>query len=238
VRAAKGHDIDPAALTYRSGDGFRAVALGRSTQGVVFLDSTGRTYSLPAHSLPSARGQGEPLSGRLNPPDGASFVGMMLGEPDALYLLATDAGYGFVARLEDMFAKNKAGKSVLSVPAGAQVLAPVAVSDYDNDWVAAASIGGYLLLHPVCELPRLTRGKGIKIIQVPPAKLRTREEHVAALTVLAHGTPLTVYAGRRHLTLRAGDLEHYRVGRGRRGRKLPRGLQRVERLEPGAGSSA
>jgi topoisomerase-4 subunit A len=236
VRAAKGHDIDPAALTYRSGDGFRAVALGRSTQGVVFLDSTGRTYSLPAHSLPSARGQGEPLSGRLNPPDGASFVGMMLGEPDALYLLATDAGYGFVARLEDMFAKNKAGKSVLSVPAGAQVLAPVAVSDYDNDWVAAASNGGYLLLHPVCELPRLARGKGIKIIQVPPAKLRTREEHVAALTVLAHGAALTVYAGRRHLTLRAGDLEHYRAGRGRRGRKLPRGLQRVERLEPGAGS--
>jgi topoisomerase-4 subunit A len=237
VRAAKGHDIDPASLTYRSGDGFRAVGLGRSTHSVVFLDSTGRSYSLPAHSLPSARGQGEPLSGRLNPPDGTSFVGIMMGEPDATYLLATDAGYGFVARLEDLFAKNKAGKSVLSVPAGASVLEPIAVADYDSDWVAAASIGGYLLLHPVRELPRLARGKGVKIIQVPPAKLKLREEFVAALAVVPHGAPLTVYAGRRHLTLRAADLEHYRVGRGRRGRKLPRGLQRVERMAPGAGGA-
>ena len=236
VRAAKGHDIEPSTLTYRSGDAFHCVALGRSTQSVVFLDSTGRSYSLPAHSLPSARGQGEPLSGRLNPPDGATFTGVLMGEPEALYLLATDAGYGFVARIEDLFAKNKAGKSVLSVPAGACVLGPVAVRDHDSDWVAAVSTGGYLVLHPARDLPRLARGKGVKIIQVPPARLKAREEYVAAITVVPDGAPLTVHAGRRHLTLRAADLEHYRVGRGRRGRKLPRGLQRVDRMEPDGGT--
>jgi len=233
ARAAKGHDIEPTSLAYRSGDEFRAVARGRSTQSAVFLDSTGRSYSLPAHTFPSARGQGEPLSGRLNPPDGAHFVGVMMGETDSLFLLASDAGYGFVATLDDLMAKNKAGKSVLSVPAGATVLAPAPVSDYAADWVAAATTDGYLLLHPVNELPRLSRGKGVKIIQVPPAKLKTRDEYVAALTVLPEGAPLTVYAGRRHVTLRPVDLAHYRVGRGRRGRKLPRGLQRVDRIDAG-----
>ncbi len=234
VRAAKGHDIDPATLAYRSGDAFRAVGRGRSNQNVVFLDSTGRSYSLPAHGLPSARGQGEPLSGRLNPPDGASFVGVLMGEPDGLWLLVSDAGYGFVARLDDLYAKNKSGKSVLSLPAGARVLQPVPVGDPDRDRVAAVSTAGHLLLHPLGELPRLARGKGIKIIQIPAAKLKSREEHVAAVTVVPAGAPLTVHAGKRHLTLRPSDLEHYAVGRGRRGRKLPRGLQRVDRLEPGS----
>jgi len=231
VRAAKGHDIDPGTLAYRSGDGFRAVARGRSTQSAVFLDSTGRSYSLPAHSFPSARGQGEPLSGRLNPPDGASFVGVLLGEANEQFLLASDAGYGFVARLGELLAKNKAGKSVLSVPAGAQVLGPLAVADPDRDRVAVATTAGYLLLHPVRELPRLPRGKGVKMIQIPPAKLKAREEHVAALALVPAGAALTVHAGRRHLTLRAADLGHYELGRGRRGRKLPRGLQRVDRME-------
>ncbi len=234
VRAAKGHDIDPATLAYRSGDAFRAVGRGRSNQNVVFLDSTGRSYSLPAHGLPSARGQGEPLSGRLNPPDGASFVGVLMGEPDGLWLLVSDAGYGFVARLDDLYAKNKSGKSVLSLPAGARVLQPVPLGDPNRDRVAAVSTAGHLLLHPLGELPRLARGKGIKIIQIPAAKLKSREEHVAAVTVVPAGAPLTVHAGKRHLTLRPSDLEHYAVGRGRRGRKLPRGLQRVDRLEPGS----
>jgi topoisomerase-4 subunit A len=233
VRAAKGHDINPSSLVFRSGDAFRAVGRGKTTQNAVFLDTTGRCYSLPAHLLPSARGQGEPLAGRLNPPDGAGFVGVMMGEPQREFLLATDAGYGFVVRLEELFAKNKAGKRVLSVPAGASVFGPGAVGNYDTDLVAAVTTDGYLLLVPLHEMPRLSRGKGIKIIQVPPAKLKTREEYVAAVCVVAEGEPLTVHAGRRHVTLKPADLEHYQIGRGRRGRKLPRGLQRVDRMETG-----
>jgi topoisomerase-4 subunit A len=157
----------------------------------------------------------------------------MMGEPQSEYLLATDAGYGFVVRLQELFAKNKAGKSVLSVPTGARVFGPVAVADYDSDWIAAVTTDGYLLLVAVREMPRLSRGKGIKIIQVPPARLKAREEYLAAVCVLGDGEPLTVHAGRRHVTLKPADLEHYRVGRGRRGRKLPRGLQRVDRMEAG-----
>jgi topoisomerase-4 subunit A len=231
VRAAKGHDVDPTALAYRSGDAYRAVARGRSNQSAVFLDSTGRCYSVQAHGLPSARGQGEPLSGRLNPPDGATFEGVMMGEGTSEWLLATDAGYGLVARLEDLHTKNKAGKSVLTVPAGARVLAPAPVQDVEHDWVAAVSTAGHLLVHPVSELPRLARGKGVKVIQIPSARLKAREEHVAALTVVPDGRSLTIHAGRRHLTLKPADLDHYRLGRGRRGRKLPRGLQRVDSME-------
>ena len=234
VRAAKGHDIDARALAYKSGDRFKAIDWGRSNQSAVFLDSTGRAYTLAAHTLPSARGQGEPLSGRLNPPDGATFEGVMIGEPDDRYLLASDAGYGFVARLGELFSKNKNGKSVLAVPKGAGVLTPCAVTDPAGDEVAAVTSEGYLLLAPVAELPELGRGKGLKIIQIPPARLKKREETVVAVCVVPRDGRLTVYAGKRHVTLKSGDLEHYRVGRGRRGRKLPRGLQRVERIEAGA----
>ena len=230
IRAAKGHDIDAEKLGYRSGDGYKAMARGRSNQNVVFLDSTGRSYTLPAHSLPSARGQGEPLSGRINPPDGATFEGIMMGEEDAKYLLASDAGYGFVVQLGDMVAKNKAGKSVLSVPAGAGVLPPSAIENLANDRVAAVTTAGYLLLHPVRELPQLARGKGIKMQQVPSARLKARDEYIAHVAVVPAGATLTVHAGKRHVKLKGADLEHYVAERGRRGRKLPRGLQRVDRL--------
>jgi topoisomerase-4 subunit A len=231
VRAAKGHDVDPTALAYRSGDAYRAVARGRSNQSAAFLDSTGRCYSVPAHGLPSARGQGEPLSGRLNPPDGATFEGVMMGDGASEWLLATDAGYGLVARLADLHTKNKSGKSVLTVPPGARVLSPAPVQDCTQDWVAAVTSTGHLLAHPVNELPRLARGKGVKIIQIPPARLKAREEFVVALAVVGEGRSLTLHAGRRHLTLKPADLDHYRLGRGRRGRKLPRGLQRVDAME-------
>ncbi len=231
VRAAKGHDIDAEALNYKSGDGFLASAHGRSNELAVFIDSTGRTYAIPAHGLPSARGQGEPLTGRLNPPSGAGFAGVMCGSASQLYLLATDAGYGFVAKLEDLVTRNKRGKAVLRVPKGARVLPPVAVADHEQQWVAAASTEGRLLVHRLADLPVLGKGKGIKIISIPAAKAAQREEFVSAMAVLDEEQKLVVRAGKRHLTLKSADLDHYRGERGRRGNKLPRGLRSVDRLQ-------
>ncbi len=230
VRAAKGHDIEPRKLSYKSGDGYRHMARGRSNQTTVVIDSTGRTYSIATHTLPSARGQGEPLSKRLKPPEGATFEGAMIGEPSAQYLLSTDAGYGFVAALGDLVSKNKAGKAILSVPKGAKVLTPSPVYDLETDRVAAATSSGKFLVLPLAELPLLAKGKGLKIIQIPPAKLKEREEFVAAIAVVPVDGQLTVHAGKRHLTLKSADLDHYALGRGRRGLKLPRGLQRVDDL--------
>ncbi len=237
VRGGKGHELDPAALSYKSGDAFLAAALGRSNQMATFLDSSGRSYSLASHTLPSARGQGEPLTGRLSPPDGASFLSVLMGENKALYLLASDAGYGFVTELGELIAKNKAGKSVLTLPKGARVMVPVAVEDPEQSLLAAVSSSGRLLVFPVAELPRLSRGKGNKIISIPSAKVASREEFLAGLAVLPPGGRLTVYSGKRFFVLKPADLEHYRGERGRRGNKLPRGFQRVDRLEAAGNGS-
>jgi topoisomerase-4 subunit A len=232
VRAAKGHDIDPLTLGYKAGDSFKVAALGRSNQTAYFLDSHGRVYTLPAHTLPTARGQGEPLTGRLSPPDGASFAGVMIGPEENLYLLASDAGYGFVAKLGDLSSRNKAGKGVLSVPGGALVLPPVPVGDLKDDLVVAVSHDGHMLVFPVSELPQLARGKGVKIMGIATAKAATREEFIAALTVVPADKSLMVLAGQRHTVLKTKELEHYRGERGRRGLKLPQGFRKVERLEP------
>jgi topoisomerase-4 subunit A len=230
VRAARGHDIDPSSLSYKAGDSFRAAAYGRSNQQVVFLDSSGRAYTLAAHSLPSARGQGEPLTGRFNPPDGAQFVGVMAGEPDSLFLLASDAGYGFIVRLGDMMARTRSGKAVLSLPRHAAVLPPAAVTDPQTDQVAAVNLQGQMLVIPAGEVPRLNRGKGIKIQNVNSKKLASREEFLVGIASVPAGGSLVIHAGKRHLTLKAADLETYAGDRGRKGSKLPRGLQRVDRL--------
>lgn len=228
VRAAKGHDVDPRALGYKSGDAFLAVARGRSNQLAVFIDSAGRCYSLPAHTLASARGQGEPLTGRLSPPDGATFAGVMTGNPDDLYLIATDAGYGFVARLEDLYSKNKNGKAVLHPTRGARVLPPLPVANYAADRIVAMTNDGRMLAFDIKELPKLPKGKGNKIIQITPAKHATREEFVAAFAVLPPGAELTIHSGQRHCTIRRADLDAYRGERGRRGAKLPRGFRHVD----------
>jgi topoisomerase-4 subunit A len=230
VRVARGHDINPEEMSYKSGDEFAAVARGRSNQLAVFIDSTGRTYALPAHSLPSARGQGEPLSGRLKPSDGARFVGVMAGDPGQLYLLASDSGYGFVARLGDMYTRNKAGKATLSVPGGSQVLAPVPVRSQQDDWIVAVSSEGYMLVIPLAELPQMSRGKGNKIINIPSARLKNREEYVAAIDCIQDGEKLTIHAGKKYKTMKAAEVDEFAGERGRRGRKLPRGYQKVERL--------
>jgi topoisomerase-4 subunit A len=230
IRAAKGHDIDPGSLSYKSGDSFKMAARGRSNQPLVILDSTGRAYTLASHNLPSARGQGEPVTGRINPPSGASFEGMMMGAQEQLFLLASDAGYGFVAKLGDLQSKNRAGKAAISLPKGARVMAPAPVDAVQGAWVAAATTEGRLLVFPLDELPQLARGKGNKIIGIPPARLQSRDEFVVALQVITERDSLVIYAGKRHIKLKFSELEHYRGERGRRGNKLPRGFQKVDAM--------
>ncbi|WP_326428984.1 DNA topoisomerase IV subunit A [Stutzerimonas frequens] len=231
ARCAKGHDVDAGGLSYKAGDGFKAAAAGRSNQYAVFIDSTGRSYSLAAHSLPSARGQGEPLTGRLTPPPGASFECVLLPDDEALYVIASDAGYGFVVKGEDLQAKNKAGKALLSLPTGARVVAPRPLANREEDWLAVVTTEGRLLVFPVRDLPQLGKGKGNKIIGIPGERVASREEYLVDLAVLPAGATLLLQAGKRTLSLKAEDLEHYKGERGRRGNKLPRGFQRVEGLQ-------
>ena len=230
IRGAKGHDIDPASLSYKSGDGFKLAVRGRSNQPVVILDSTGRAYSIPSHNLPSARGQGEPVTGRINPPSGATFEGMMMGDEQQLYLLASDAGYGFVAKLGDLQTKNRAGKAALSLPKGGQVLQPVPIFGVEGASVVAITNEGRMLVFPLADLPQLARGKGNKIIGIPGARVLSREEFVVGVQVMGEKDVLVVHAGKRHINLKFSELEHYRGDRGRRGNKLPRGFQKVDAM--------
>jgi topoisomerase-4 subunit A len=234
VRAAKGHEIDPRTLAYKTGDAFQSAARGRSTQTALFIDSTGRAYSLPAHSLPSARGQGEPLSGRLDPPDGARFCGALIGEPADLWLLATDAGYGFTVRLAELQSRNRAGKAVMNVTGGAVVLPPAPVPAGEAR-VATVNSEGRLLVFPAAEVPELPRGKGNKLFGIPGAKAESREELMVAMTVLAPGQDLRVTSSGRQMTVAAGDLDNYAGARAQRGAVLPRGWRSVERIEPATG---
>ena len=231
IRAAKGHEVDAQALNYKSGDGFQAMLRGRSNQPVIVLDSTGRCYNVNANALPSARGQGEPLSGRLNPAPGAHFVALLAGKPDDLYLLSSSFGYGFICRLEDMLTRNKAGKVLLNVPSGAQVRAPVAIRSMDEEAIAAVTNEGYLLVTPLKELPQLSRGKGNKIINIPSKRLKDGDESMAAIVLLQPKDKLTVVAGKRHKTMGPTEWNDYQGERGKRGKKLPRGYQKVDAVE-------
>jgi len=231
IRSAKGHEIDAASLTYKAGDEFRFMARGKSNQSAIFLDSTGRSYAVPAHQLPSARGQGEPLTGKLNPPSGAIFEGLLMGDAKQTVLLASDAGYGFITSIEDMHTKNRSGKVSLTLPAGAQVMPPQMISDIDNSWLVAVSNEGRMLVFPVKELPEMSRGKGNKIISIPSARASAREEFVAAIAVVKEKQIVKIWSGKRHLGLKFNDLDHYHGERGRRGNKLPRGFQKVDSME-------
>ena len=231
IRAAKGHDIDPASFSYKSGDGFRFAARGKSNLPTVVLDSTGRAYTLPTHQLPSARGQGEPLTGRINPPSGATFEGLLTGADGDRYLLASDAGYGFVVQFGQLQAKNKAGKAVLTLPKGAQVLPPAAIAQGQEPLVVVATNEGRMLVFPLAELPEMARGKGNKLIGIPSARAAAREEFVAGLCVVTEGDTLQVTSGGHYRNFKWSELEHFRGERGRRGSKLPKGYQRVTRLE-------
>jgi topoisomerase-4 subunit A len=234
VRAAKGHELDPATLSYKTGDAFQHAARGKSLQPAIFLDSTGRSYCLPAHSLPSARGQGEPLSGRLNPPDGAKFAGVVMGEPEDLWLLASDAGYGFTVRLKELITDRRAGKAVLAVPPGARVLPPAFVSGPDA-LVLVVGSEGKLLAFEAGEVPEMPRGKGNKLYDLPRSKAGTLAEVVTGISAVAPGGALVVICGERRMTIPWQDLRRYRGERGQRGAVLPQGWRKVDRLEAATG---
>ncbi len=231
VRAAKGHEVDARTLDYKTGDGFRQAARGKSNQIAVFIDSTGRTYSLPAHKLPSARGHGESLSTSLKPPPGATWAGVVMGEPQDRYLLATDAGYGFIAKLEDLIANKKAGKTVLKPTKGAKVLSPQPVTDLNKDLLAAVTTTGQMLVFRVKNLPRMPKGKGNKILNVPTAKFTKGEEAVAGVAVFGASKHLVVHTSKGDLDVSPEELEMYEGDRAQRGGRLPKGYQEVRGIE-------
>jgi topoisomerase IV subunit A len=229
IRAAKGHEIDPMTLAYKAGDGYKSSARGKSNQPAIFIDSTGKAYALPAHSLPSARGQGEPITGRIKSPPGmVSFVGVLMGADEQDILLASDVGYGFVVKLGELFSKNKNGKAILRLPSHAKVLPPKVVANLEEDLVVAITNQGRMLIFPIKELPLLAKGKGNRIINIPSAKAVLREEFIVDIEVLRKDQSLKVLSGKQYLILKPKDLEHYKGERGRRGHKLPRGYQRAD----------
>jgi len=231
VRAGKGHEVDARALNFKSGDGFQSTARGRTNGSAMFLDSTGRVYCLPAHGFPSARGLGEPISGRLKPPDGSRFISVIMGDDDDRYLFSTSAGYGFVARLGDLSSRNKSGKAVISVPAGAAVLPAAKIESLTDDFVCAISNAGSLLAFPLGELPEMAKGKGNKIYNIPGKKFKSGDEYLEACVVLSPGQTLRVNSGKRHTSIKYRDLDDYIGQRGQRGRKLPRGFQNIGSIE-------
>ncbi|WP_067706234.1 MULTISPECIES: DNA topoisomerase IV subunit A [unclassified Erwinia] len=230
VRSAKGHDIDPSGLSYKAGDSYRAAARGKSNQPVVFIDSTGRSYALEPTTLPSARGQGEPLTGKLTPPPGAVMEQVLMEADEQRLLMASDAGYGFVCTFSDLLSRNRAGKALLSLPKNAKVMTPMAIH-HDDDRLLAITAAGRMLLFPVAELPQLAKGKGNKIISIPSAQAAAGEDTLKWLLLLPAQASITLHAGKRKLKVRPEELEKFRAERGRRGTLLPRGLQNVERIE-------
>ena len=230
VRSAKGHDIDPSGLSYKAGDSFRAAARGKTNQPVVFIDSTGRSYALDPLTLPSARGQGEPLTGKLTPPPGATIEQVLMAADDQKLLMASDAGYGFVCTFNDLVARNRAGKVMITLPDNAKALPPMEIHGSD-DMLLSISTAGRMLMFPVADLPQLSKGKGNKIISIPSAQAASGEDKLAWLFVLPPQTSITLHVGKRKLKLRPEDLQKFRAERGRKGTLLPRGLQRIDRVE-------
>jgi topoisomerase-4 subunit A len=232
VRSAKGHDIDPENLSYKSGDKYLASVRGRSNKNAIFIDSFGKSYTLPAISLPSARGQGEPLTGRLDPESGAEFMDVVMGEENQKIILASDFGYGFIASIEDLISKKKGGKSTIRLTEKSRVLPVTYLQETDEDeYIAVATNAGRLLLFPISELPTLSKGKGNKLIQIPASELKSRSTYIASICTITPSQQLKVYAGKRHLSIKFDDLTNYIGSRARRGNVLPKGFQNVKLIE-------
>ena len=230
IRAAKGYDIEVESLNYRAGDGYLSSAKGRTTLPAYVLDSTGRVYSITTHDLPSARSQGEPLTGRLNPPPGSLFTDVFTGQAEDWLLMCSNAGYGFRVPLKELYSKNKAGKAVLSVPDKAKVMTPTPIVA-GHDLLAVATLQGRLLIFPVVDLPELSKGKGNKLIQIPGSDLAVGKDAVIAMCSLSATSELKILSGKRFVSLKGGDLQTYAGARAQRGTLLPRGFQKVEGLE-------
>lgn len=223
VRCAKGHDIDPVGLSYKAGDKYLAHACGKSNQPVIFIDSTGRSYALDPLSLPSARSQGEPLTGKLTLPAGATIEQVIMESEKQELLMASDAGYGFICKFEDLIARNKAGKALISLPENAKVLKPETLSESASLLVSLTS-AGRMLIFPVRDLPALSKGKGNKIISIPAANAKARSELLVKLFLISEQASLEFHSGKRKITLKPEDLQKFRAERGRKGSQLPRGL--------------
>ena len=232
IRSAKGHEIDAHSLSYKQGDKYQASALGRSNQQVVLFDSTGRSYTLAAHTLPSARGQGDPLSGRFKPAEGATFKSALMAKDEEFFLLGSSFGYGFICKFEDLLSRAKAGKASVSLgKAGAEIIQPSKFTDIETDMIAAVTSAGYLLIIDAKELPQLPRGKGNKIINVPSKKLKAGEEHIVSMVALPQGAKLIVHAGKKHKSIQGAEIVEYQGERGKRGKLLPNGYRNVSYME-------
>nr|ELR5038170.1 DNA topoisomerase IV subunit A [Providencia stuartii]ELR5081083.1 DNA topoisomerase IV subunit A [Providencia stuartii] len=231
VRSAKGHDIEPSNLNYKAGDNFKGAARGKTNQPAVFLDTTGRSYSVDPLELPSARSQGEPLTGRLSLPPGATVEHVLMAQDEQKYLMASDAGYGFICTFNDLVTKNKTGKALINLPDNAKILAPIELNNEQEDMLLAITKAGRMLMFPVSDLPQLSKGKGNKIINITGAQAASGEDLLVWLLVLPAQSSITLYFGKRKLKFKAEELQKYRAERGRRGTSLPRGLHNIERIE-------
>ena len=231
VRAAKGHDIDAATLNFKAGDEYQHAAKGRSNQQAVFMDSSGRAYALMAHTLPSARSLGEPLTSKFTLPEGAQFLYAIAGDAQQRLVLASSYGYGFVTETGNLHSRMKAGKAMLSLPGESLPVEPAVITSKDADTVVCATSDGYLLAFPLADLPELSKGKGNKLINIPPKRLKSGDEHMIGMVVIAEGEEVLLWAGQRYLRMGKKDLEHFVGERAKRGHKLPRGFQRVTKIE-------
>lgn len=231
VRSAKGHDIEPTNLNYKAGDGFKGAARGKSNQAAVFLDTTGRSYSVDPLELPSARSQGEPLTGKLTLPLGATIEHVLMAPDEQKYLMASDAGYGFICTFNDLVTKNKTGKALISLPENAKVLAPIELHNEQEDLLLAITKAGRMLIFPVADLPQLSKGKGNKIINIAGSQAATGDDLLTWLMILPVGASMTLHFGKRKLKFKAEDLQKYRSERGRKGTSLPRGMHNIERID-------
>jgi len=231
VRAARGHEVDPTSLIYKAGDEFLSAARGKTNQPSIFLDTRGRAYSLPAHALASARGHGEPLTGKLTPSEEARFLSVVMGSTDQKVLLASDAGYGFITDLSNMVTKNTKGKAMLTVAMNSEALMPAYVDNYETDYLAAITTEGRMLVIPAAVLPELPKGKGNKIIQIPPARFKNREEYVKLIEIIPAGAAVKIHAGKQSVRFSPGNISAFVGDRGRRGKKLPRGYRNADRIE-------